>query len=53
LDTFIEDFEMRHGLLLDWVYEAKMMYALYDLVRQGAFASGTTVVALVSGSPEV
>jgi len=49
LDTFIEDFEARHGLRLDWVYEAKMMYALFDQVRRGAFAAGTTIVALISG----
>ncbi len=49
LDTFINDFESEHGLRLDWVYEAKMMYALFDQVRRGAFAAGTTVVALISG----
>ncbi|GAA2823539.1 pyridoxal-phosphate dependent enzyme [Kribbella solani] len=56
LDAFIEEFEERHGVLLDWVYEAKMMYALFDLVRGGAFAAGTAIVALISGSgtvPEV
>ncbi|TDW94908.1 1-aminocyclopropane-1-carboxylate deaminase [Kribbella pratensis] len=53
LDAFIEEFEKRHGLLLDWVYEAKMMYALFDLVRRGAFPAGTTIVALISGSGEV
>ena len=53
LDTFIEDFEKRHGLLLDWVYEAKMMYALFDLMRRGVVVPGTTIVALISGSAEV
>ena len=53
LDDFIHDFDARHGLLLDWVYEAKMMYALFDLVSRGAFARGTTVVALINGSDEV
>ncbi|GAA1574617.1 pyridoxal-phosphate dependent enzyme [Kribbella karoonensis] len=53
LDRFIEDFEKRHGVLLDWVYEAKMMYALFDLVQRRAFASGTTIVALINGSAEV
>jgi 1-aminocyclopropane-1-carboxylate deaminase len=48
LDTFIDDFFSRHGLLLDWVYEAKMMSALFDQVRRGAFANGTTVVALIN-----
>lgn len=48
LDGFVDDFEARHSLRLDWVYEAKMMYALFDQVRRGAFAAGTTVVALIS-----
>lgn len=48
LDDFVDDFEARHGLRLDWVYEAKMMYALFDQVRRGAFPAGTTVVALIS-----
>ena len=49
LDDFIDDFYTRHGLRLDWVYEAKMMYALFDQVNRGAFAGGTTIVALLSG----
>ncbi len=53
LDEFIDDFEARHGLRLDWVYEAKMMYALFDQVARDAFPRGTTIVALISGSGEV
>lgn len=53
LDEFIDDFEARHGLRLDWVYEAKMMYALFDRVARNAFPRGTTIVALISGSCEV
>lgn len=48
LDAFINDFESRHDLRLDWVYEAKMMYALFDLVRRGCFPAGTTIVALIN-----
>jgi 1-aminocyclopropane-1-carboxylate deaminase len=50
LDAFIDDFEVRQGLRLDWVYEAKMMYALFDLVARGAFPRGTTIAALICGS---
>ena len=53
LDEFIDDFEVRHGLRLDWVYEAKMMYALFDQVARNAFPTGTTIVALISGSADV
>jgi 1-aminocyclopropane-1-carboxylate deaminase/D-cysteine desulfhydrase-like pyridoxal-dependent ACC family enzyme len=48
LDSFIDDFASRHGLLLDRVYEAKMMYALFDQVRRGVVTAGTTVVALIN-----
>ncbi|GAA1584103.1 pyridoxal-phosphate dependent enzyme [Kribbella sancticallisti] len=53
LDDFIDDFESRHGLLLDWVYVAKMMFALFDHVSRGAFPDGTTIVALISGSSDI
>ena len=53
LDDFIDDFEQRHGLRLDSVYEAKMMYALFDQVIRGQFSRGTTIVALISGAGEV
>ncbi|WP_236808920.1 1-aminocyclopropane-1-carboxylate deaminase/D-cysteine desulfhydrase [Amycolatopsis albispora] len=49
LTGFIREFEAKHGLTLDRVYEAKMMYGLYDLVRQGKFAPGTRIVAVIAG----
>ena len=49
LTAFIEDFQRRHGLLLDWVYVAKMMYGIMDLSRKGVFARGSTVVAVITG----
>ena len=48
LDTFIDEFEDRHGVRLNWVYEAKMMFGLYALVERGAFAAGTTIVAVLA-----
>jgi 1-aminocyclopropane-1-carboxylate deaminase len=53
LDEFIDDFEARHALRLDWVYEAKMMYALFDQIARNTFRQGTTIMALLSGSGEV
>ena len=38
LDAFIVDFDDRHGVTLDWVYEAKMLYGI---------APGTRVVAVL------
>jgi 1-aminocyclopropane-1-carboxylate deaminase/D-cysteine desulfhydrase-like pyridoxal-dependent ACC family enzyme len=49
LDRFIADFRERHGLTLDWVYVAKMMYGVCAHAAEGAFTPGTTVVALITG----
>lgn len=49
LDDFIDSFRRRHGVLLDWVYVAKMMYGIFSLTAQGRFPRGTTLVAVVTG----
>jgi 1-aminocyclopropane-1-carboxylate deaminase len=49
LDAFIAGFRARHGLTLDWVYVAKMLYGLYAHAQRGTFAPGTTVVAVITG----
>ncbi|MGK3206165.1 1-aminocyclopropane-1-carboxylate deaminase/D-cysteine desulfhydrase [Amycolatopsis sp. MEPSY49] len=49
LDAFVDEFERRHGVRLDWVYEAKMMFGLGDRIRGGEFPEGTTIVAVVAG----
>lgn len=49
LDVFIEDFAGRHEIVLDWVYVAKMLYGVLTLTERGAFARGTTVIAVVTG----
>ena len=49
LDQFIADFDERHGLCLDWVYVAKMMYGIFALAEEGTFPAGTTIVALITG----
>ena len=40
LDEFIADFSARHGITLDWVYEAKMMFGLFTRIADGAFTPG-------------
>ncbi|MGI5491552.1 1-aminocyclopropane-1-carboxylate deaminase/D-cysteine desulfhydrase [Microtetraspora malaysiensis] len=47
LRAFAEDFRVRHGLRLDLVYVAKMMYGIYALARE--LTPGTVVVALITG----
>lgn len=49
LDRFIAEFTARHGLTLEWVYVAKMMYGIYAQAGDGSFAPGTTVVAVITG----
>ncbi|MFC4584863.1 1-aminocyclopropane-1-carboxylate deaminase/D-cysteine desulfhydrase [Sphaerisporangium corydalis] len=51
LDDFIGDFAARHGLLLDRVYVAKMMYGIFELVAKGAYRPGTRIVVVVTGGP--
>ena len=49
LMAFIEEFESRHRIPLDPVYTGKMMFGLYDLIRQGYFKNGETIVAVHTG----
>jgi 1-aminocyclopropane-1-carboxylate deaminase len=48
LDEFITDFGIRHGIMLDRVYEAKMMAGLFTRIAEGGFPSGKTVVAVLN-----
>lgn len=52
LHAFADDFEDRHGLPVERIYVAKLLYALTGLVREGAFAPGTRVTAVITGRPE-
>ncbi|MGW1885129.1 1-aminocyclopropane-1-carboxylate deaminase/D-cysteine desulfhydrase [Streptomyces sp. NPDC001970] len=52
LVAFAEDFEARHKLPVERLYVAKMLYALVALAEEGAFAPGTTVAAVITGSPQ-
>ncbi|WP_405660984.1 1-aminocyclopropane-1-carboxylate deaminase/D-cysteine desulfhydrase [Streptomyces sp. RK9] len=51
LTAFADDFEQRHGLPVERVYVAKLLYALTALSEEGAFAPGTTVTAVITGTP--
>ncbi|GGN78242.1 1-aminocyclopropane-1-carboxylate deaminase [Streptomyces albiflavescens] len=51
LDAFAEDFEHRHGLAVERLYVAKMLYGLVALAEEGAFPRGTTVAAVITGAP--
>lgn len=49
LDEFTVDFADRHGVALDRVYPAKMMFGIFALVTSRAIAAGSTVVAVITG----
>ncbi|MFC8434986.1 1-aminocyclopropane-1-carboxylate deaminase/D-cysteine desulfhydrase [Streptomyces sp. NPDC057253] len=51
LDAFAEDFEHRHGVPVERLYVAKLLYGLVALAEEGAFARGATVAAVVTGRP--
>ncbi|MFJ9820504.1 1-aminocyclopropane-1-carboxylate deaminase/D-cysteine desulfhydrase [Streptomyces sp. NPDC101151] len=51
LDTFAKDFEQRHGLPVERLYVAKLLYGLVALAGEGAFARGTALAAVVTGRP--
>lgn len=51
LDAFAADFESRHGLPVERVYVAKLLWALTALTQSAAFARGTTLTAVVTGRP--
>ncbi|WP_406863065.1 pyridoxal-phosphate dependent enzyme [Streptomyces sp. HUAS MG47] len=50
LDAFARDFEARHGLVVERLYVAKMLYGLLALAEEGAFPSGTRLAAVITGS---
>ncbi|MFB6961110.1 1-aminocyclopropane-1-carboxylate deaminase/D-cysteine desulfhydrase [Streptomyces sp. NPDC056309] len=51
LDAFAEDFTARHGVPVERLYVAKLLYGLVTLAGEGAFPHGTTIAAVVTGRP--
>lgn len=51
LHAFAADFERRHGLPVERLYVAKMLYGLVAMAAEGGFARGTTVAAVITGRP--
>ncbi|MEU9467025.1 pyridoxal-phosphate dependent enzyme [Streptomyces avermitilis] len=51
LHAFAADFERRHGLPVERLYVAKMLYGLIAMAAEGGFARGTTVAAVITGRP--
>lgn len=49
LDDFIKYFEAENKIALEHIYTGKMMFGLYELIRNGYFVRGEKVVALHTG----
>jgi 1-aminocyclopropane-1-carboxylate deaminase len=50
--AFIQQFQQRHGVLLDPIYTGKLLYGVLDLIGQGYFPRGSTVVAIHTGGQQ-
>ncbi|MBO0933792.1 1-aminocyclopropane-1-carboxylate deaminase/D-cysteine desulfhydrase [Fibrella aquatilis] len=46
---FMHTFEAQNGMLLDLVYTAKLLFAIYDLARKEHFPEGAKVVVVHTG----
>jgi 1-aminocyclopropane-1-carboxylate deaminase len=46
---FINTFKKIHGIQLEQVYTAKMLFGLYDLIEKGYFKEGSCIVAVHTG----
>ncbi|MFF9407002.1 1-aminocyclopropane-1-carboxylate deaminase/D-cysteine desulfhydrase [Streptomyces anandii] len=51
LHAFADDFTDRHGVPVERLYVAKLLYALVVLAGEGAFPRGTTIAAVITGRP--
>ncbi|MFB9193007.1 1-aminocyclopropane-1-carboxylate deaminase/D-cysteine desulfhydrase [Actinomadura verrucosospora] len=49
LEAFAADFAGRHGIVLDRIYTAKMMFGVLALAGRGAFPEGARVLAVITG----
>ncbi|HRG57666.1 MAG TPA: pyridoxal-phosphate dependent enzyme [Bacteroidia bacterium] len=47
--NFIKEFSATHKIQLDFVYTAKLMFGLFDLIEKKYFSDNTTIIAVHSG----
>ncbi len=47
--AFIENFEEQHTVPLEPIYTGKMMFGLFDLIKNNYFPEGTRILAIHSG----
>jgi len=49
LTTFIENFNAKHQIQLDPVYTGKALFGVFDLITNGYFPTGSTILFIHSG----
>lgn len=49
LIDFMNDFYLKHNIRLDFVYTAKMMYGLFDLIEKDYFPENIHIIAIHTG----
>lgn len=49
LKDFVSDFQQQHHVPLDYVYTAKTMFGVLDLIANGYFEKGQTIIAVHTG----
>ncbi len=49
LIAFINDFKGTHGIPLDPVYTGKMMFGVFDLIKNDFFPPGSKIMAIHTG----
>lgn len=49
LIQFMNDFKQQHHITLDFIYTAKMMFGIFDLINKGYFKPDSTVIAIHTG----
>lgn len=49
LVDFINEFKKRHLIQLDPIYTGKMMYGIFDAIKNGFFSSGEKILAIHTG----
>ncbi|MEO9533113.1 MAG: pyridoxal-phosphate dependent enzyme [Crocinitomicaceae bacterium] len=49
LIEFMKDFKSVYKLNLDYIYTAKMMFGLFELIKANHFEKGTTILAIHTG----
>lgn len=47
--SFMNDFKQDHGVELDFIYTAKMMLGIFELIQNGFFPKGSKLLAVHSG----